>query len=70
MCSGNSETARAGDDKKTRTCDLNCLLTFVPGGGVNSSIPSWNRYALSVGTPACRVTGDSDGTSAILFVDI
>ena len=53
MCSGNSETARAGDDKKTRTYDLNCLLTFVPGGGVNSSIPSRNRYALSIGTPPC-----------------
>jgi hypothetical protein len=69
MCSGNSGTARAGDDKKARTCNLNCL-SFVPGGGVNSSIPSWNRYALSIGTPACQVTGDSDGTSAILFVDI
>jgi hypothetical protein len=49
---------------------LNCLLTCVPGGGVNSLAPSLNTYALSIRTPACQETGDSDGTSAILLVEI
>ena len=70
MCNGNSETARACDDKKARTCILNCLLTTVPGRGVNSLAPSLNTYALSIRTPACREKGDSGETSAILLVEI
>ena len=70
MCNGNSETVQACDDKKAQTCILNCLLTIVPGGGVNSLAPSLNMYALSIRTPACGEKGDSGGTSAILLVEI